>query len=183
MDNQSFALRRNRAFPSLPACFAFIASRCKLGVAISSLLLCSVAFTQVKHAPLEFTKWSGELNVPDPVAISVDDQGKVFVTQTRRRKIQDLDIRQHREWIPNDLSFTSVEEKRAFYRSKLAIDGNAKYNAKHVQDWNKDGKHDWRDLTVVSEAVYRLVDQDQDGVPSIMEDLNGNGIEEDDDTD
>ena len=111
---------------------------------------------------LEFNKWSGKLNVPDPVAISVDDQGRVFVTQTRRRKIQDLDIRQHREWVPNDLSLTSVDAKQAFYRSVLAIGGDQKKQKKHVRDWNEDGQYDWRDLTVVSEAVYRLIDKDGD---------------------
>lgn len=111
---------------------------------------------------LEFNKWSGKLNVPDPVAISVDDQGRVFVTQTRRRKIQDLDIRQHREWVANDLSLTSVDAKQAFYRKVLAIGGDQKKQQKHVRDWNEDGQYDWRDLTVVSEAVYRLVDSDGD---------------------
>ncbi|MEO2015913.1 MAG: hypothetical protein ABGZ53_16255 [Fuerstiella sp.] len=45
-------------------------------------------------APLEFMKWSGDVNVPDPVAISFDNEGRAYVTQTQRRKVQDLDIRQ-----------------------------------------------------------------------------------------
>ncbi|MFK7736937.1 MAG: hypothetical protein AB8B50_12955, partial [Pirellulaceae bacterium] len=117
----------------------------------------------VEHQSLKFQKWSGDINVPDPVAISVDDQGRVFVTQTRRRKIQDLDIRQHQEWIPHDLSFTSVEDKRKFFRETLAVGGDDGMQSKHVQDLNEDGHHDWRDLTVVSEAIYRLQDVDGDG--------------------
>ncbi|MEM7474633.1 MAG: hypothetical protein AAF483_06535 [Planctomycetota bacterium] len=148
---------------ALPAIMASV-GRCTLPLAALWIAqLCTPIAAQNKHSSLEFSKWSAAINVPDPVAISVDDQGRVFVTQTRRRKIQDLDIRQHREWIPNDLSFTSVEQKSAFYRSQLAIDGDSKKQAKHVKDWNEDGKHDWRDLTVVSEAVYRLDDMDQDG--------------------
>ena len=44
-------------------------------------------------------KWSGALNVPDPVACAVDPQGRVYVAATTRRKVADLDIREHRMWI------------------------------------------------------------------------------------
>ena len=112
---------------------------------------------------LEFRKWSGDINVPDPVALSVDDSGRVFVTQTRRRKIQDLDIRQHRHWIPSDLGLRSVDDKSKFFKSVLAIGGDQKTQSTEVQDLNQDGEHDWRDLTVVSEVIYRLTDDDGDG--------------------
>lgn len=113
--------------------------------------------------PLEFRKWSGPINVPDPVALSLDDQGRVYVTQTRRRKIQDLDIRQHRGWISNDLGLCTVSDKSQFFKTQLAIGGPQDKQRKHVQDVNGDGQHDWRDLTVISEVIYRLEDQDRDG--------------------
>jgi quinoprotein glucose dehydrogenase len=118
---------------------------------------------QSQFPKLEFRKWSGDINVPDPVAISVDDQGRVYVTQTRRRKIQDLDIRANREWIPDDVGLQTVEQKREFLQRKLAIGGDDVQQAKHVDDHNQDGHHDWRDLTVISEVIYRLVDSNQDG--------------------
>ena len=116
-----------------------------------------------KFPKLQFHKWSGDINVPDPVAVGVDSQGRVYATQTKRRKVQDLDIRQHAEWIPEDIGLSSVEDKRDFFKRKLAIGGDDAGQAKHVEDWNKDGVHDWRDLTVISEVIYRLVDTDQDG--------------------
>ncbi len=116
-----------------------------------------------QHAPLEYSKWSGSINVPDPVAISVDNQGRVFITQTRRRKIQDLDIRQNSDWIPGDVALSSVQEKSDFLKQKLAIGGDQTSQAKRVQDLNQDGQFDWRDLRVVSEAIYRLTDDDGDG--------------------
>ncbi len=112
---------------------------------------------------LQYHRWSGSINVPDPVAISVDSQGRVFVTQTRRRKIQDLDIREHREWIADDVGLTSVAEKRAFLRAQLAIGGPQQRQSKQVADHNGDGFYDWRDLRVVSECIYRLVDSNDDG--------------------
>ncbi len=112
---------------------------------------------------LEFHKWSGDINVPDPVAVSVDNHGRVYATQTRRRKVQDLDIRANREWIADDVGLNSIEDKRAFFKRKLAIGGDDVEQAKHVDDVNQDGHHDWRDLTVISEVIYRLVDADEDG--------------------
>ncbi|MCR9201443.1 MAG: c-type cytochrome [Planctomycetaceae bacterium] len=131
---------------------------------LSLLALASVCLygTDLAAQELEFSRWSGELNVPDPVAIAFDDAGSAFVTQTQRRKIQDLDIRQHRAWVPDDVGLSTVEHKRAFLRQTLAI-GNDAANKKHVQDHNKDGHFDWRDLTVISERIHRLRDTDKDG--------------------
>ena len=111
---------------------------------------------------LTFTKWSGTLNVPDPVACSVDPQGRVYVTSTTRRKAADLDIREHAAWIPNDVALTSVEEKSAFLRSALAP-GNLRTPRGGLKDHNKDGSIDWKDLTFFSERIYQLRDMDGDG--------------------
>lgn len=115
-------------------------------------------------AVLEFSKWSGDVNVPDPVAISFDNRGRAFVTQTQRRKIQDLDIRAHREWIPDDVGFQSVADKRAFYHRMLApaVDEKSKGNTK-IQDRNGDGSHDYKDLMILSEKVHLIEDTNGDG--------------------
>ena len=116
------------------------------------------------HLPeLQYHRWSGGINVPDPVAVSVADNGDVYVTQTQRRKIQDLDIRAHAKWVPDDVGLTSVEQKRRFYHRVLAVGGNQADAAQHVKDLNQDGSLDWRDLTVISEKIHRLVDADGDG--------------------
>lgn len=140
-----------------------------LGFLVASSGLVSGQETEGKSFPqLEFRKWSGPINVPDPVAVSVDAQGRVFATQTRRRKAQDLDIREHRQWIPDDLGLSSVEQKRAFFKTVLAIGGDQEQQREHIADFNGDGEHDWRDLTVISEVIYRLVDTDQDGTADEM---------------
>lgn len=109
---------------------------------------------------LIFTKWSGDLNVPDPVAISLDNQGRAYVTQTQRRKAQDLDIRRFRDWIPNDVGFETVEDKRAFYHDVLAPGKGDK----RIADLNEDGSNDYRDLMVLSEKIHLLEDTDGDGI-------------------
>lgn len=115
---------------------------------------------------LEYTPWSGELNVPDPVSISFDETGRAYVTQTTRRKSQDLDIRQHRDWIPDDLGLDSVLKKRQFYRDTLSPKQNAgagEANSEHVSDFNDDGSYDYRDLMKRSEKIHLVEDSDGDG--------------------
>lgn len=111
---------------------------------------------------MELHKWSGEINVPDPVAVSVDPQGRVYVAATTRRKVADLDIREHQMWIPDDVALDSVEAKRAFYHRELAP-GKLRVPRGSLKDHNGDGSIDWKDLTVHSERIYQLRDEDGDG--------------------
>jgi quinoprotein glucose dehydrogenase len=139
--------------------------------AILTILAPSVSMAQDEGssnsapAELEFSRWSGDVNVPDPVAISFDNRGRAFVTQTARRKIQDLDIRAFREWISDDVGFQSVADKRAFYRRMLApaADGKSRGNPK-IEDLNGDGSHDFRDLMVISEKIHLIEDTNGDGI-------------------
>jgi putative membrane-bound dehydrogenase-like protein len=107
-------------------------------------------------------KWSGTLNVPDPVACTVDPWGRVYVAATTRRKVGDLDIREHRQWIADDVGLTSVEEKRAFLQRELAP-GKLRAPRGMLQDHNGDGSIDWKDLTHHTERIYQLRDTDGDG--------------------
>ena len=111
---------------------------------------------------LKFTKWSGDLLLPDPVAIAFDNRGTAYVTQTQRRKANDLDIRANRDWIPDDVGFQTVEDKRAHFHKHLTRE-NSKANEKRVKDYNDDGSHDIKDLTFLTERVYKVEDTDGDG--------------------
>lgn len=132
------------------------------------LLLTSLttALLSQEASDLIFSKWSGKLNIPDPVAISFDDRGNAYVTQTQRRKVQDLDIRQHPQWIEADLSFESVQDKQGFYRKILSPENPDAF--KHTRDFNDDGIVDFNDLKVLSEKIYKISDTDHDGVADTM---------------
>jgi quinoprotein glucose dehydrogenase len=78
----------------------------------------------------------------NPVALSVAVDGKIFVTETTRRKIADLDIRDHRDWVPAELALTSIDEKREFLRKQK----------------------EWPALTAVSEKIHLLEDTNNDGL-------------------
>ncbi|TDU67186.1 putative membrane-bound dehydrogenase-like protein [Prosthecobacter fusiformis] len=134
------------------------------------ILLAAVSFLLPAVAPaaeVTLHRWSGDLNVPDPVACTVDEKGRVYVAATTRRKVGDLDIREHTQWIPDDVSFTSVEAKRDFYHRELAP-GKMRRPRGSLKDHNKDGSIDWKDLTVHTERIYQLRDTDGDGTADKM---------------
>lgn len=116
---------------------------------------------------LTLHKWSGDLNVPDPVAGAVDPQGRVYVAATTRRKVGDLDIRDHRMWTADDVGLDSVEAKRRFFKETLAP-GNTPRARGGLDDHNQDGSIDWKDLTHHTERIYQLRDTDGDGTADRM---------------
>ena len=124
-------------------------------------LLASAAF--VFGAEVKPFKWSGDLNVPDPTSVTFDEAGNAYVASTTRRKAGDLDIREHRLWIPDDVGLTSPADKLAFYQRELAP-GKMKSGRGSLKDHNKDGSVDWKDLTFHQERIYKLTDTDRDGV-------------------
>jgi putative membrane-bound dehydrogenase-like protein len=118
-------------------------------------------------AEVTLHRWSGALNVPDPVACTVDEKGRVYVAATTRRKGADLDIREHAMWIADDVGLSSVEEKREFLKRELTP-GKLRLPRGGLKDHNKDGSIDWKDLTVHSERIYQLRDTDGDGTADKM---------------
>ena len=123
---------------------------------------------------LDLTLWAPESLVADPIGVAFDERGRMYVTSTRRSKRGEVDIRQHPDWMIESITFKDIEDKRAFYKRVLAPENSAKSGWQ--VDWNKDGSHDWRDLTVNKEAVYRLEDTNGDGVADVsqlvLEDFN-----------
>ncbi len=138
-----------------------------MGMRPPRLLLLLVLLTQGQAAEVALHRWSGSLNVPDPVACAVDEAGRVYVAATTRRKVADLDIREHPMWIPDDVGLTSVEAKRDFLQRELAP-GKLRQPRGGLKDHNRDGSIDWRDLTVHSERIYQLRDTDGDGTADKM---------------
>ena len=111
---------------------------------------------------LKYKKWTPDFQIHNAIALSFDDKGRAYVTGARRRVAQDLSIRE--EWKVEDLKLRSVDDKRAFYHRALdPKNGTSEANKRNVVDHNKDGSHDWRDLTVMSDTIYRLEDTTGDG--------------------
>lgn len=110
---------------------------------------------------LEVSLWAPEKLIGDPVAIDVDHLGRILVTVTGRRRGSVLDIRGHRDWFIESIMMETVEDRRDFLHRELSPERSDEN--RWLEDYNRDGSHDWRDLTVNKESVFRL------------EDLTGNG--------
>lgn len=114
---------------------------------------------------LELTLWASDSLAPDPVAMSIDDWGRVYLTRTNRQKSSEFDIRGHRDWMTESISFANVEDRRAFLHKTFATE-KSKEN-EWLKDLNEDGVHDWHDLAVQKEEVWRLEDTNKDGFADV----------------
>ena len=110
---------------------------------------------------LELKLWAPGPLLSNAVALTFDQNGVAYVSETARRKSSDLDIRQHRDWMLEDLALQSIEDTRAFHLDKLATSKSAENTWQ--EDFNGDSIHDYRDLTVQTEFVRRIWDEDGDG--------------------
>lgn len=118
--------------------------------------------------------WAVDSLVADPVSLDIDNSGNLFYTRTNRQKNSEFDIRGHQDWEIGSIQLRNVEEKRAFLHKVLAPELSSKNE--WLKDLNGDGSHDWRDMTVEKEQVYRLEDKNRDGLADfsqmVLEDFN-----------
>lgn len=124
--------------------------------------------TPVQLAPgLALSLWAPEPLVSDPIGIAFDERGRMFVTRTARTNRDEIDIRAHSDWMVPSITFTDVEDKRAFYKKILAPEKSAQNG--WLKDWNGDGSRDWRDLTSHKESLYRVEDTNGDGIADVSQ--------------
>ncbi|MCE6990934.1 HEAT repeat domain-containing protein [Dyadobacter sp. CY323] len=122
--------------------------------------------TVVKLADgLKLDLWASDSLAPDPVAIAMDDMGNVYLNRTNRQKNSEFDIRGYRNWMTASIGLQTVEDRRAFLRSTFAPSKSKENN--FLKDLNGDGSHDWKDLAVEKDEVWKITDTDQDGIADI----------------
>jgi putative membrane-bound dehydrogenase-like protein len=115
---------------------------------------------------IELSLWAPDHFVNDPIAIDVDARGTVYATSSTRNNMP-LDIRGHPDWVPIVHTLRSVEDLRAFYQKVMAPERSAANG--WIQDLNKDGSRDIRDLTELKERIHRLQDTDGDGLADVSQ--------------
>ncbi|CAH0996123.1 hypothetical protein EMA8858_02253 [Emticicia aquatica] len=114
---------------------------------------------------VQMTLWASDSLAPDPVSMSIDDQGRVYLIRTNRQKNSEFDIRGHRDWMTESIGLQTVEDRRAFLHKTFAPE-RSKEN-EWLKDLNEDGSHDWHDLAVEKDEVWRLEDKDNDGIADV----------------
>ncbi|RPH35965.1 MAG: glucose dehydrogenase, partial [Planctomycetota bacterium] len=80
-------------------------------------------------AGLKADLFAAEPQLANPVALWVDDRGRVFVAETHRYNTSALYVKQHSHWYFDDLACRTVADREAMARkflgegaSKLAVD-------------------------------------------------------------
>ncbi len=122
--------------------------------------------TAIKLADgLQMSLWASDSLAPDPVAMSIDDKGRVYLNRTNRQKNSEFDIRGHRDWMTESIGLQTVEDRRAFLRKTFAPERSTENS--WLADLNEDGSHDWRDLAVEKDEIWRLEDTNNDGIADV----------------
>ncbi|WP_067030747.1 HEAT repeat domain-containing protein [Allomuricauda sp. CP2A] len=111
---------------------------------------------------LQLSLWAPDTLAPDPIAMDIDAQGRIFFTRTNRQKNSEFDIRGYRHWMTASNSFETVTDRKNFLHETFAPEKSEENS--WLQDLNADGSHDWMDLAVEEEEVWRLEDADNNGV-------------------
>ena len=68
---------------------------------------------------LSLRLWGVDSLVADPIAIDMDDKGRLYYTRTNRQKNSEFDIRSHADWEIESNRLQSIEDKRAFLHRVL----------------------------------------------------------------
>lgn len=116
---------------------------------------------------LEFELFASDSLISDPIAISIDPQGRIFYTSAARQSNSEFDMRNHWHWMSASLAFETVEDRRKFLRENFSADSDE--SKRVLQDMNEDGVLDWRDLTVEKEQVWFVMDESGDGVADMTQ--------------
>lgn len=114
---------------------------------------------------LTISLWATDSLAPDPIAMSIDDEGRVYLTRTNRQKNSEFDIRGHRDWMTPSIGLQTVEDRRAFLKQTFAPE-RSKEN-EWLPDLNNDGVHDWQDLAVEKDEVWKIEDENGDGLADV----------------
>lgn len=88
--------------------------------------------------------FAAEPRLANPVCLSIDDRGRVYVVETFRRRNAVLDIRKLPEWLDDDLALRTVQERIEMTKRRMP--------------------DTWQKLEGLTERVRLIEDSNRDGV-------------------
>ena len=114
---------------------------------------------------LKLTLWASDSLAPDPIAMSIDDKGAVYITRSKRKGAGEFDIRGYPHWMTPSIKLNTVEDRRMFLHETFAPEKSDENS--WLKDLNGDGVHDWQDLAVAKNEIWKLEDSTGDGFANI----------------
>lgn len=100
--------------------------------------------------------FAAEPLLANPVAFSIDERGRVYVVETFRLHAGVTDIRQHMDWLDDDLAARTVDDRLAMYRKflgeTLATYGTEHDRLRRIED--TDGDHQADRATVFADGFH-----------------------------
>ncbi len=111
---------------------------------------------------LDLKLWASEKLLANPISIDIDNKGRAYINVTQRSTSSEFDIRGHRDWMIESMTWDEVEDRKEFLHEELAPERSEQNE--WLTDHNGDGSHDWRDLTVEQEEIYTVEDRSGDGI-------------------
>jgi quinoprotein glucose dehydrogenase len=103
---------------------------------------------------------AAEPNLANPVAFYVDEKGKFYVVETFRLHAGVTDIREHMEWLDEDLANRTADDRLAMMKRHMGTNilsaGQHSERIKLVEDRNGDGKADFS--TIFAEGFDHPLD-------------------------
>jgi quinoprotein glucose dehydrogenase len=70
-------------------------------------------------AGVQVSLWASNPQVANPVAISIDEKGRIYVAECYRRHTSTLDIHMRPEWLDDDLACRRHEDQVAYHERRL----------------------------------------------------------------
>ena len=127
-----------------------------VGEGLAGSLICAVGGCEAELLEgMESVAFGADLLEATPVAIEVDEFGRVYVAETARMNQGTEDNRSHAHWLMDDLASRTVDDRRAYY-------------AKAIEEGQiADPDH----FTANTDRVVVLDDTDGDGLPDRRSEL------------
>ncbi|MBN9691997.1 MAG: PQQ-dependent sugar dehydrogenase [Verrucomicrobia bacterium] len=107
-----------------------------------------IRIKQFKHVPgLHIDLWAAEPMLANPVAFSVDEQGRIYTSETYRYRTSVLDIRHYMFMLEDDLAARTIDDRLAMIRKWFGPQGEQALSRETevirlLEDTNRDGRAD-----------------------------------------
>ena len=86
----------------------------------------SPPYTPLVDRGLNMELWAREPLLKNPVALSFDEKGRLYVVETARRGTVDIDIRAHKDWVKEDLGSDSIPRQVELFREWMSPEKSRK---------------------------------------------------------